>query len=185
MLSKLNGELILISLTGISVGFILTVLLTEKTINTKNHQIKYDSLPTKHLNDVNSSKQRLQEVKKIRVLCFLNTRPASHSKKAIHIRNTWHNHCDKLMFASTLMDVNLGALAFNVTDDHSHLWGKVKLMLQYIHSNFINEYDWFFKGDDDTFLIPENLKFLLAAYSPDDPIYFGFVDSISFISVDF
>lgn len=174
MLSRINGEYIFIFLTGIGIGFILTVLFNEKTIDTKHPKIKYDLFVSKHLNKVNISTNRLKEVKKIRILCFLNTRPANHLNKAVHIRNTWHKHCDKLLFASTLTDVNLNALGFNVTDDHSHLWGKVKLMFEFIHNNFLNEYDWFFKGDDDTFLIPENLKFLLAAYSPEDPIYFGY-----------
>lgn len=62
---------------------------------------------------------------------------------------------------------------FNAKNDHEHLWGKVKLMFQHIYSNFLDDYDWFFKGDDDTFLIAENMRFLLSAYSPEDPIYFG------------
>lgn len=70
------------------------------------------------------------------------------------------------------MDMNLDAMDFNVTNDHSHIWGKFKLMFQFIHNNFLNYYDWFFK---DTFLIGENMKFLLSAYSPEDPIYFGYV----------
>ncbi|XP_055297147.1 glycoprotein-N-acetylgalactosamine 3-beta-galactosyltransferase 1-like [Sitodiplosis mosellana] len=54
------------------------------------------------------------------------------------------------------------------------MWGKVKLMMQYIHKNFINDYDWFIKGDDDMFLITENLRYMLSAYSTEDPIYFGY-----------
>lgn len=72
--------------------------------------------------NVDNSTKTVEDVKKIRILCYLNTMPASHSKKAVHIRNTWHKHCDKLIFASTLTDNNLGALGFNVTNDHGHLW---------------------------------------------------------------
>lgn len=79
----------------------------------------------------------------------------------------------RLIFSSAVTDNNLGSIGFNVTDDHDNLWGKVKLMLQYVYKNFLDDYDWFFKGDDDTFAIVENMRFLLAAYSPDDPIYFG------------
>ena len=34
-------------------------------------------------------------------------------------------------------------------------------------------YDWFVKGDDDSFLVIENLRFLLSHYKPDDPVYLG------------
>lgn len=115
----------------------------------------------------------IAEVKKIRILCFLHTMPKTHSTRAVHVKRTWGRYCDKLLFSSTLTDINLGAIGFNVTNDHSSMWGKVKLMMQHIHEHFINDYDWFIKGDDDMFLIPQNLRFMLSGYSTEDPIYFG------------
>lgn len=172
MTSKLNVKTVFIFLTGICLGYIYNVLLIEDTVQMNKHAI------VEPVNEMVAMDNSVESVKKIRVLCFLNTMPASHSSKAVHIRNTWHKHCDKLLFASTLMDMNLGAMGFNVTNDHQHLWGKVKLMFQHIHDNFLDNYDWFFKGDDDTFLIAENMKLLLSAYSPEDPIYFGYVCEI-------
>lgn len=63
----------------------------------------------------------IADVKKLRIFCFLNTKPTSHSTRAVHILNTWSKHCDKLSFASSLTDLNLGALGFNVSDDHYHM----------------------------------------------------------------
>ncbi|XP_031633124.1 glycoprotein-N-acetylgalactosamine 3-beta-galactosyltransferase 1-like [Contarinia nasturtii] len=160
----MNEKILFIFITGIGIGFILNILFTEKPIATNGVlQLK---------NAINES-NTITTVKKIRILCFLATMPESHSRKAIHIQNTWGKHCDKLLFASTIADENLDALAFNVTESHA-LWAKVKVMFQHIYRNYLNEYDWFYKGDDDSFMIPENLKFLLASYSPDDPIYFGY-----------
>lgn len=115
----------------------------------------------------------VEDVKKIRILCFLNTYPASHGKRAVHVMETWGRHCDKILFASTLTDLNIGAIGFNLSNNHNTMWGKEKMMLKYVHDNFFNDYDWFYKGDDDSFVIVENLRFLLAEYSPEDPIYLG------------
>lgn len=122
---------------------------------------------------VQHNRTTLQNIKKIRILCFANTRPKSHSERVPHVLETWGKHCDKMLFASTSTNVNIGAIGFNLTDDHESMWGKVTQMLTFIHRNFINEYDWFMKADDDSFILAENMRFLLSAYSRDDPIYFG------------
>lgn len=114
----------------------------------------------------------IENVKKIQILCILNTKPADHSMRAIHIMKTWGKHCDKLLFMSMLTDVNLDAIGFNVTNND--VWEKVQLMMTHIHKNYLNEYDWFIKGEDKTFLITENLRYMLSAYSTKDPIYFGY-----------
>lgn len=152
------------------VGFLIGILINILLKNHPNTLVQ----PTDDALRVRNDGNAMEEVKKIRILCFLNSRPATHGTRAVHIRETWGKHCDKLFFASTLTDVNLGAIGFNVSDDHDSMWGKEKLMLQFIYKHHLNDYDWFLKADDDTFSIIENLRYLLAAYSRDNPIYIGY-----------
>ena len=89
------------------------------------------------------------------------------------MKHTWGSHCDKLIFMSTEEDKELGAIKLDVEEGRQGLWGKTKLGFKHVYENYFDQFDWFMKADDDTFVIVENLKFLLAHYSTMDPLSFG------------
>ena len=89
------------------------------------------------------------------------------------MKHTWGSHCDKLMFMSTEEDKELGSIKLDVEEGRQGLWGKTKLAFKYVYENHYDEYDWFMKADDDTFVIIENLKYLLSNYNTTDPLSFG------------
>ena len=53
------------------------------------------------------------------------------------------------------------------------LWAKVRDTFEYFYDNYLDQYDWFYKGDDNTYVIVENLRSFLAKYDPDKPWFFG------------
>lgn len=158
---------------GIIIGFISNICYQQSPTDISIQEIMKQAKRAKEL-WLMKNENSLQKVQKIRILCLLNTGPKTQYRKAIHIHQTWGQHCDKLLFASTLTDVNMNAIGFNLPDSHSYVWGKEKLMLQYVYKNFGHHYDWFYKADDDTFAIMENLRLLLSSYSTNDPIYLGY-----------
>lgn len=73
----------------------------------------------------------------------------------------------------TILDDDLGAIALNVIDTRDTLWAKTKKCVEYIYKTHLNEYDWFLKADDDTYVVMENLRYMLYNYSAETPIFFG------------
>lgn len=64
-----------------------------------------------------------------------------------------------------ISDDDLDSIGLNVTDNPDHLWGKTKLSFEYIYKNHLYDYDWFLKADDDTYMIVENVRYMLYQYS--------------------
>ncbi|XP_042874634.1 glycoprotein-N-acetylgalactosamine 3-beta-galactosyltransferase 1-like isoform X1 [Penaeus japonicus] len=110
---------------------------------------------------------------KVRVLCWVMTMPASHDKKAVHVKATWGKRCNKLIFISSKNNESLGAIDVGVEEGRNMLWGKTKAAYKYVYDHHLQEYDWFLKADDDTYVIMENLRYMLSSYDPKYPIYFG------------
>lgn len=112
-------------------------------------------------------------VKVPKVLCWVMTTKQNHDTKAKAVSLTWGKRCDKILFMSSTEDASIGSIALPVKEGRNNLWAKTREAFKYIHKNFRNDYDWFLKADDDTFVIMENLKYLLQSQNPDLPLYFG------------
>jgi len=93
--------------------------------------------------------------------------------KAVHVRDTWGKKCNKTLFFSSKHDKVLPAIGLPVEEGRDNLFMKTQLALKYLLKNHKDEADWFVKADDDTFIIVENLRFLLNEFSSDDGLYLG------------
>jgi len=103
------------------------------------------------------------EMGKPRILCWAFTR-TGFEERAFALHNTWGAKCDKLVFVSNAVMDTMPTLVIQLDDDsHDNLWNKLKISLQEIYRNYGQDFDWFYKVDDDTFALIGNLrKYLLS-----------------------
>lgn len=124
--------------------------------------------------------QRINDVvaravaKEMKIFCWILTSSNNHESRAIHVKATWAHRCDKFVFISTENNSTLPAITLkNVEQGDNYLWGQTKAAFKYSWQQFGREYDWFLKADDDTYVVIENLRYMLIGHRPSTPIYFG------------
>lgn len=101
------------------------------------------------------------------------TNPGNHQKKAVHVKATWGQRFNRLIFISSLADPELPAVKLDVQEGRNHLWAKTVGGFNYSYHHHLDEADWFMKADDDTYVVVENLRYFLSTQNANEPIYFG------------
>lgn len=101
------------------------------------------------------------------------TGPNNLEKKARHVKFTWSRHCNVVVFMSSVDDPNFPTVGLGTKEGRDQLYWKTIRAFHYAYEHHLDEADWFLKADDDTYVIVDNLRLVLASHSPDEPVYFG------------
>ncbi|KAI4883113.1 hypothetical protein NFI96_020364 [Prochilodus magdalenae] len=109
---------------------------------------------------------------KVRVLCWVMTRPLNLQTKTRHIQATWAKHCNMVLYMSSEA-TDFPTVGLNVSEGRAQLYWKTIRAFQYIHTHHLDSAEWFLKADDDTFVVVENLRRLLCQHDTEEPVYFG------------
>ncbi|XP_013187894.2 glycoprotein-N-acetylgalactosamine 3-beta-galactosyltransferase 1 [Amyelois transitella] len=108
---------------------------------------------------------------KVNVFCVVKTVAGRHEFRARRVKETWGKRCDKLLFLSTAPDEYLPAVTLSTEEDK--LWDREREGFEYIYQYHVDKADWFLMIDDNTYVIMENLKYMLLSHFSSEAVYFG------------
>ncbi|GAB6026181.1 hypothetical protein CHUAL_012392 [Chamberlinius hualienensis] len=111
----------------------------------------------------------------VKLLCWVPVTKATINEVNA-VNSTWLKRCDRTLFVGDTTTTGLNdIISLNVTTGRQYLWFKTRDALQYIYNNYFDDYDWFFKADTDTYVIVENLRYVLSTLDDNQPQYVGLV----------
>ncbi|MEQ2292376.1 Glycoprotein-N-acetylgalactosamine 3-beta-galactosyltransferase 1-A [Ameca splendens] len=110
---------------------------------------------------------------RVRILCWVMTGPYNLQSRARHVRATWGRHCNIVLFMSSVEDPSFPTVGLGTKEGRDQLFWKTIRAFHYVYEHHVNDADWFLKADDDTFVVVDNLRWLLSNKTPEEPIYFG------------
>ena len=67
----------------------------------------------------------------------------------------------------------------NIEPGYLHLTKKTHLAFAFAYEHYLNEFDWFVKADDDTYLSIEHLKYFLKDKNSSAPVTYGYNFKVS------
>lgn len=166
-------------LGSVIVGFLLTLMVSSFFENSTEPG-GYDNTDDGYLHNM-SHTHRDQDTKiadrlfrNVRILCLVTTYKR-HIKKAMYIKEAWGSRCNEIIFVSPDPIDSFQTLVVPGSKEGRYgVWHSIRESLKYIHEKFANKFDYVIKTDDNTYVVMENLRYLLETESPDEPKAYGF-----------
>ena len=95
-----------------------------------------------------------------KIMCLLYTMESAHAAQIRAIRETWASQCDGFLAFSTASDPRIPAISIPHDGEESYynMWQKVRSIWKFVGTHYIDQFDWFFQGGDDLFVLPQNLR---------------------------
>ncbi|XP_045182180.1 glycoprotein-N-acetylgalactosamine 3-beta-galactosyltransferase 1-like [Mercenaria mercenaria] len=131
----------------------------------------------RYIHEITERQESLQttpSTKNVRILCLILTIGATLKSRASVVNATWARRCDRHFYVLNTKRRSPDIINTPFEETRYNIVHKVKFALNFIYENEIEAFDWLLKADDDTYVIMENLRFLLKRRDSKKPAYLGF-----------
>jgi glycoprotein-N-acetylgalactosamine 3-beta-galactosyltransferase len=100
-----------------------------------------------------------------KLMCLVYTMADAHANRIRAMRDTWAGGCDGFLAFSTKSDPRFPVISLEHEgpESYDNMWQKVRSIWRFVGKNYLEEFDFFFIGGDDLFVMPHNLKTYLAS----------------------
>jgi len=95
------------------------------------------------------------------------------ANKAQAIKDTWGKRCNRLLFIADENNNIFPTVGFKTIEGKLNMVTRIFNAFDYVYEHYFDDADWFLRSDDDTYVIMENLRYLLASYNASDKWYLG------------
>uniref|UniRef100_A0A1I8A994 N-acetylgalactosaminide beta-1,3-galactosyltransferase n=1 Tax=Steinernema glaseri TaxID=37863 RepID=A0A1I8A994_9BILA len=141
------------------------------------HSTGYERYGDELIPRIHVSPAAKRQPKTGRLFCFAMSTEKFHQDRVPAINTTWLQKCDAgHVFTNSrkhMQNVPFHTVFQEIPDDYMSLFWKSRMALYYAY-NVSKDFDWYFKSDDDTYLIVERLRTYLDRFDPDEPLFLGF-----------
>mmetsp|Transcript_7883 Transcript_7883/g.23184 ORF Transcript_7883/g.23184 Transcript_7883/m.23184 type:complete len:533 (+) Transcript_7883:113-1711(+) len=99
-----------------------------------------------------------------KILCMVYTMKENHHTNIRAIRETWGPGCDGFLAFSTRDDPRLPAISLphDGREEYNNMWQKVRSIWRFVGTHYLDDFDFFFQGGEDLYVLPQNLRSYLA-----------------------
>ena len=163
-------------------SIVFVIIMYVQILYSRSHSNDHSHNRIKHPEDLNKNTTNTSLP---RILCLILTSPKYFLTRTKAVNETWAPRCNRYFFVTEYPPNNISSQEFNFTNHipilplknlttgYDHLTQKVTLAFLYAYENYFNDFDWFVKADDDTYLIVENLKMFLSTKNTFVPVTYG------------
>ena len=109
----------------------------------------------------------------VSILCVVHTCPKNLQTRSKYVQLTWAKLCNKTLFVSDENDNKFPTIKVTSRTGFGEIWAKTRRGMELLYSQYLNKFDWFFKADDDTYVIMDNLRKFLFKKDPKKPEFYS------------